>query len=460
MKLLIKWSLIIITLLIFLYAFSSSYNSQNIDHLDYVIALCVDSVPDSDNLKVSFEFANLGSFAENSSSQDSEPIINSIIAPSISSAINIMNGYIGKQLNLSHCKVIVLSKDYAKRSILNDISFLTHNIQIRPTTNIIISDGEAVNYLKSSISSLEQVLTKYYDVFPTSSEYTGYTANIPLGKFYENLQNKDVGTVTILGKTIQSQDENKTETSKQSSSEAESQNSNPTNSESSSSSKSSESESSKEKVLNDTDSKNVITETTINNKQNFQSINPQEAIVEGDRGTENMGLAVFKDDKYIGELSTIETLCYSLIKDEVDNFLVTMTNPFDETQKIDIYAGSLSELNLDIDVSRNNPIINIKLNLTAEVLNVLSKPNLSYEETLEKLDNNFKQYLEKELKDYLYKTSREYKTDISEFYKQAKHQFLTNTDFNNYKWNEKFENAEFNIEFNNDIISTLIIQQD
>ena len=132
----------------FLYAFSSSYYSQNIDHLDYVIALGIDAPPDSDNLSVTFEFANLGSFSENASSEQTEPIINTIIAPTLSNAITVMNAYIGKQLNLSHCKVIVFSKDYAQTGILDEVSFLAHNIQIRPTTNIVVTECNAVTYLK------------------------------------------------------------------------------------------------------------------------------------------------------------------------------------------------------------------------------------------------------------------------------------------------------------------------
>ena len=66
MKKIIKWIIIIITVLIFLYAFSSSYNSQNIDRLDYVIAICIDTVPNTSDLKISFEFANLSSFSETS----------------------------------------------------------------------------------------------------------------------------------------------------------------------------------------------------------------------------------------------------------------------------------------------------------------------------------------------------------------------------------------------------------
>ena len=427
MKTAIKWFIIIITIIIFLYAFSSSYYSQNIDHLDYVIALGIDKIPESDNLSVTFEFANLGSFSENSSAEQTEPIINTIIAPTIPNAITIMNAYIGKQLNLSHCKVIAFSEDFAKTGILDEISFLTHNIQIRPTTNVVVTDCNAVDYLKHSTSSLEQVLTKYYDIFPTSSEYTGYTSNIPLGRFYENLLNKDSGAVTILGSLVENVDSNNNSTQ-------EDQNT---------------------KIEN----KNTITKT-LNNKPDYQSIEPKSAISEGDRGAENMGLAVFKDDKYVGNLSTIETLCYSLLKDEVDNFVLTITNPFDESKKVDIKVGDLSQLKTDIDISNDIPIINIEFNLTAEVINVLDNQNLSYDKTLEKLDIALKEYLTEEFKSYLYKTSREYKSDINEFYRIAKRHFLTNSDFENYDWSTKYENAEFNVKFNEDIISTLIIRQE
>ena len=458
MKTAIKWFIIIITIIIFLYAFSSSYYSQNIDHLDYVIALGIDKIPESDNLSVTFEFANLGSFSENSSSEQTEPIINTIIAPTIPNAITIMNAYIGKQLNLSHCKVIVFSKEFAETGILDEVSFLTHNIQIRPTTNVVVTDCNAVDYLKHSTSSLEQVLTKYYDIFPTSSEYTGYTSNIPLGKFYENLLDKNAGAVTILGSIVENVDsKNKNETSsnsKDSNSSKSSQDSN-----SSSENSDSNSNSTQEDQKTTIENKNTITKT-LNNKPDYQSFEPKSAISEGDRGAENMGLAVFKDDKYIGNLSTIETLCYSLLKDEVDNFVLTITNPFDESKKVDIKVGDLSQLKTDINISNDIPTINIEFNLTAEVINILDNQNLSYDKTLEKLDIALKEYLTEEFKSYLYKTSREYKSDINEFYRIAKRHFLTNSDFENYDWPTKYENAEFNVKFNEDIISTLIIRQE
>ena len=459
MKSVLKWFIIIITVIIFLYAFSSSYYSQNIDHLDYVIALGIDRIPDSDNLSVTFEFANLGSFSENASSEQTEPIINTIVAPTIPNAITIMNAYIGKQLNLSHCKVIAFSKDFAKTGILDEISFLTHNIQIRPTTNVVVTDCNTADYLKHSTSSLEQVLTKYYDIFPTSSEYTGYTSNIPLGKFYENLLNKNSGSVAIFGSLVKNADQKNENQTNDSNSQVSSVQNTSLEDKPSSESSDKNNNSKKEGTSTEMENKTTITKTVQNNKPDYQSFNPKFAISEGDRGAENMGLAVFKDDRYIGDLSTIETLCYSLLKDEVDNFVLTISNPLDESEKIDIKVGDLSQLKTDIDVSNDNPIINIKFNLTAEVINVLNNEHLPYDKTLEKLNSGLKDYLTDEFRSYLYKTSREYKSDINEFYKIAKRKFLTNSDFSNYDWARKYENAEFNVEFNKDIISTLIIRQ-
>lgn len=412
MKLAIKWIILITTALIFLYAFSASYRSQNIDHLDYAIAIGVDSVPDSDNLKISFEFTNSSTYSQNSSSEDSDPIINTVVAPSISSGINIINAYVGKQLNLSHCKVIVFSEDFAKKGILSEVTYLMNSTQIRPTANIIIAKESAKDYLENSISSLEQVLTKYYEIFPYSSEYTGYTSNILLSEFYENLINKNSGSVTILGKKSNVSNDNTQSSSAQSSSDGET----------------------------------------------IDSILSGESIVEGDRGTENIGLCVFKDDKYVGDLSAIETLCYSLIEDDVDSFLVSMASPFDPNKKIDITVDSLSASSVQIDTSKENPVIDIKINLTAKTLTGQDTLDYSNTETLNTLNSCLKDYLSSQITNYLYKTSKEYKVDINEFYRVAKRKFLTIPEFENYNWAQKYENAEFNVEINSDIISSLLIQ--
>lgn len=451
----------ICTCLIFFYAFSASYNSNNIDHLDYVIAIGVDTSDDEKNLQVSFEFTDLGAFSESNSSDSSEPIINTVTAASIPDAINLMNAYAGKQINLSHCRVIAFSEDIAKIGILEEVTYFMNNTQIRPTANVIIASKTAKDYIESSTSSLEDVLTKYYEVFPTSAEYTGYTSNIMLNKFYHSLTNDACGAVAILGVKSESNEENSSDSGNSSSSSNSNTNSSSTNSSSSSNTQNptkdileniTNSISSLEQESSDNSSTSSLTDNALD------SISQGESIVDGDRGTENIGLAVFNQDKYIGTLSAIDTLCYTLIEEEVGNFSVLIPNPFDETKKIDVSVSSLEPAYTKIDISNDTPIITVNLNLTAKALTGHTNLNYSDKNTLNAVNESLKTYFTAKLKDYLYKTSREYKCDLNGFFRVIKHKFLTVPDYENYNWKEKYQNAEFNIEIDSNVISSFLVQ--
>lgn len=107
-----KYIIIIILLIVFIGAFSISYTSHSIDNLAYVIAIGIDVGSTKDNLKITFQFADSSNFSSNGSpSEGPATIINSVESSSIDTAINLMNSYVGKELNLAHCKVIVFSEE-------------------------------------------------------------------------------------------------------------------------------------------------------------------------------------------------------------------------------------------------------------------------------------------------------------------------------------------------------------
>ena len=425
MKKFFIWIIIFCTIFIFTYAFSASYNSQNIDRLDYVIAIGIDKSPDNTNLQVSFEFTDLGAFSESDSEQGSKPIIDTVVAPSISASINLMNAYAGKQVNLSHCKVVVFSEDVARDGILEEVTYLMNSPQIRPTTNIIIASDKAKDYIENSTSSLEGILTKYYNLFPTSAEYTGYTSNILLSRFYQNLTSDESGAVAILGTKSKSANKNS---------------------------------SSQEEENTSKDSSQSQEENTSKSNSTLESIAPGENIVEGDRGTENIGLAVFNKDKYIGNLSAIETLCYTLIEEEVDNFSVCIDHPTNPDKKIDVSVSSLEPNNVKVDISKDNPIITIKLNLTAKALTGQNSLDFSDKDTLNSVNSALKEFLTSKMKDFLYKTSKEYGCDINGFYRLVKQKFLTIPEYDNYNWEEMYKKADFNVEIDSDVISSFFVQ--
>lgn len=105
----------LILLVIFIGAFSSSYTSHNMSNLAYVLALGID-VGEKAKLKISAQFTKSTAFSPNggSSENSSNVILVSGEADSIFSGLNLLNSYIGKELNLAHCNVVIFSEEFAK----------------------------------------------------------------------------------------------------------------------------------------------------------------------------------------------------------------------------------------------------------------------------------------------------------------------------------------------------------
>lgn len=176
---------IFMIILVFIFAFSSSYSSLNIDNLTYVLAIGIDT-SDDNKLEVSFHFSNPIP-AESSASEKVTPIINTVTASSLSNAINLVNGYQGRQLNLSHCKVIIFSEKIAKMGISDEVYTLINDTQIRPSANIIISKCNAKYYMSQLNPEIENLLSRYYEVFTDSSKYVGHMPNATIGDFFNSL---------------------------------------------------------------------------------------------------------------------------------------------------------------------------------------------------------------------------------------------------------------------------------
>lgn len=113
----------LILLVIFAGAFSSSYTSHNISNLAYVLAIGID-VGEKAKMKISAQFtkSDVSSPSNGSSDESSSIVLVSGEAVSIYSGLNLINSYIGKEINLSHCNVVVFSEELAKqRHFISDL---------------------------------------------------------------------------------------------------------------------------------------------------------------------------------------------------------------------------------------------------------------------------------------------------------------------------------------------------
>ena len=111
----------LILFVIFTNGFSAAYTSRKLGNIAYVLALGID-VGEKANLKVSAQFTKSSSIspASGSSSEDSSNIVLvSGEADSLFSALNLLNSYIGKEINLSHCAIFIFSEELAKQRNCN-----------------------------------------------------------------------------------------------------------------------------------------------------------------------------------------------------------------------------------------------------------------------------------------------------------------------------------------------------
>lgn len=407
MNKLLKNIVIFIVIIVFIMGFSSSYTSLSIDNLAYVLAIGIDTASDN-KLEVSFQFSTPVSTSDSGSSNKPKSIINTVTASSLSNAINLVNGYLGKQINLSHCKVIIISEELATQGISDEIYTLTNDTQVRPSTNIVISKCSAKYYLEQTKPELETLVSKYYEIFADSSEYTGYMPCATIGSFFNSLTCPTCQPFGILG-GVQLGDSNE--------------------------------------------------EIGKVNAQKDYSIKANSSSITGQNGAENIGVAVFKADKLVGELDALETIAFLNVKNQIERFLISIPDPLNNNNYLDIYISPIENTCIEVDTSTPSPYIKVKFKFDGRIYSMSEGSKYLSSEILDKISNSCNSYLESTFKEYLYKTSKEFKSDINNFGTTSLKNFFTDKQYKEYNWHENYKDTFFDVEVKTSIKSGMLLTE-
>ena len=366
--------------------------------------MAIDTSEDN-NLKVTFQFTPASSVSETGTTEKAESIINTINASSISSAINLMNSYIGKELSLSHCKLIVFSEELASQGISDEIFTLMNDNQVRPSTNIVISKCSAKYYIENSKPLLEPLLTKYYEVYNNSSQFTGFTTDASIGEFFNHLNCKNCEAYAILGGINSEQ--------------------------------------------NDTD-------TSINSQKD-SAIKANDSSVTGDLRSENVGLAVFKDDKLVGELTAIENLSFLCTRNDIDGFLISVPDPNDDSKYIDVYLTPSKDCKINVDIINGSPYIKVDYKFTGRIYSMTKTSDYLDNVNLSAISESCNSYLKSVFTSYLYKTSKDLNSDINGFGEHALNNFFTLEESGKYNWQENYKNSFFDVTVDTNVKSGFLL---
>lgn len=394
-----KISYIIIIIIFCAITFSGYLHEQDIDDLAYVIALGFD-VGNEDTLKITFQISipsengssttSASSSSSSSEKGSSDTLTKSIECSSFYSGLNSINSIISKDLNLSHCKFVVFSEELASKGISEYIYTLENSPELRSNCNIIVSKPTAEEFLNSTNPILENSTAKYYEIITNASKYTGYTSDITLNYLYTTISDTFREPCAILG-TIDEQSDTNSNQSDSSS-----------NSESSSGSDSS-----------------------------------------GKSQLKLGGLAVFKDDKFVGELSITETIPYLLLTNSLKESLLSIPSPFDESKTFDLHLSGTNDIENFVSISGSTPQITTNIRIDGTILSNNNYLDFSSKENIKKAEESASKYIQELIVNYYEKTAREYQADITGLGKYAVHLFPTINDWNNFDWSNKYKNAQF-----------------
>ena len=376
MKRIIIFLLLISLLIINL---TGCYDANSIETFYYVIAMGIDYGTNA-KLKLSIQIALSDNSSSNSSSQSTKDNIYTIECNTVDSGINILNNYLSKQIDLSHCSAIIFSEELAKDGVIDIVNTLANNVEVRPNANIIISNKSALDVLEKVSSSGESFSARLYEFIINSTDYTGYSIISNLGDFFYNMNNS-------------------------------------------------------------------VTEATAN------------YITITDDIIQSNGIAVFKNQTFVGALTVDEAIAHLIVTNELENSVISIENPFIENEFMDL---NLELKNTDIDVSivNNMPYIKINSSVICKIKSASEQFDYSSQINISIIENKVNEYLTKLLKDYLYKISREYNSDIAYFSENLSSKYMTVEDFNKVHWENIFKDSVFDVSINSTINSSYLFNKE
>lgn len=407
---------IFIAIIVISILFSFNYyldSSAYIDDMAYVMAIGVDSGKTA-KYKISLQLSIIessatdasikpsdssnggGSSSGSESSSSANYNIYSSETDSIDSAINITNAYINKNINLSHCKVLVVSENIARNGIQDIINSVNNKVEVRPDCNIIIAKTLDNEFEDEKTPEISDLLEKYYDVTSNIENSHGYSEAVKLNDFYLNMNDSFTEPYSTLG---------------------------------------------------------IISNTSLNaNKSDSSTISNLDTqsrsltTIPNETAVESIGLAVFKKDKLVGTLTANQTLAHQLLKNEYYYTTLNIPSPFNNKETLDLYISSLKDPKIRVNIKNGSPFVEIDLHLTARILSFNSDTisNIT-EDNINIVKDYSSKYITDMFYDYFNFTAKRLNSDISGIGRYAAKNFSTMQDWEAYNWLENYKNATFKI---------------
>lgn len=388
------------------------YSSEP-DEKSYVTAIGIDK-GEKYPLRFTFIFASPAqSGSKNEDKSDNDETV-AVEAPSLYSAIEQMNGFKSKTVELTHTQTIVFSEELAKEGIKEYIYMLVRSDNFRPNIYICIADKSAMDFLDKINHVQTHYLEKFFQLIFKKRRGVNYSEMYLYDTYFDLLSENKASILpycSINKKQIEGAAEIPSEPEGESTEEP--------------------SEEDGGRYAADTDdfAINIIAGGTMRRNDNPSEI---------------QGAAVLKDGVYVTVLGKNEDMAVQLIDNGFPDSYITVSDPNSPDNMITVFLSQNKKTKVDVETEKV-PKISVKIDLEGDFTS-LGTNNLFLKDP--KL---FEDYLEGKIKEEVIKLLEktvELDCDICSFSEDAKKCFSNVADWKNYDWLNKYKDAEFAVDVN------------
>lgn len=412
---------------------SGCYDKDEPNDIAYVTAIGIDkNEKDEDNYNITVQFANPTNISGGSSEEggSGKDIMNNITveAPNIYSAVGLIDHVISKNLNLSHMKLFVFSKEIAEEGIKDFLETISRSEEIRPNVYTAVSMKKAGEYLRETEPLVEINPAKYYQLIFEKGDFSAVPQSYNQTLyFYTNIPEKN-SVIPLTGIA-------ETDSENQSSSQNSTGDSN--GNEQSSNKNESSGESSQEQ--NQNQSQAPINKSPY--EYNLKDYKAGEVGIYQNKKGEAIGCAVFKMDKMIGELGFIETQLYNMLTNTFTQNYITIKSEKSDTP-ITLLVSLDNRTKIKYDKREHKSTI--KLTLSGDFISL--PDDYLAEHDMKEFEKAAASAITDKISDFIKMTQEDFNSDIIGFGMYAKSNFLTLKDFTDYDWENKFKDMKYEIE--------------
>lgn len=314
----------------------------------------------------------------------------------ILTGLDMMNATVERRIYLKHLKLLVFSKELAEQGLEPHVTSLMRFPEFRRNNFMAISQGSSRELVEHIKPIMEANPAEYVEKLITSQEYVGFTPFGQLHHFYSDIKSVSIQATAPLV------------------------------------------------ALKEREGKRSGLPAGVEESAYLAGQLPRK----GGGDVEQIGTAVFKGDRLVGELTGEETVILNMLKGQFKQSQLAFPDPADPDRFVTIRLLGERKPQLNVVMGKDGvPDVSARVSLEAEITGIQSGVTYERPDKIPVLEMEINRILEEKAAELIRKSQEEFGADIFGFGFKARRLAATWHQWLEMKWLELYPQARVTVTF-------------